>query len=466
MNPVRAVVPGRPHADSLRGLQPGREVRLPAQAGARARGAAGHRALRADEWRTAEALPALARRAMPRRTRATSSSRSGRTSCAICCLPGRRDDARPRCARLPSGTGCPPARSRRAWRFCFVPDGDYAGFVEKVAGPQPEGEIVDARGKVLGEHGGVHRFTVGQRKGLAVSSPVPLYVQRIDSARGRWWSGRRRLRAALLAALADWVEGPPPLDRPLRVRIRHRHPGAGGPAGGGGRRVADGARRAGPRGDPGTGGGVLRRRAGPGRRLDSTRWAAAALGLLLLAGCTRESRKVVAGLHSAGARSTPTPGGERTIAVGSKLAPAITCARRAPAGDRILRRRAPLPRLRIPGRGRRTRSPDPRRGHVLYVSLRLLSKKCSSAGSGAPCRLHLLALHALGAVRAPRGVRRRGTGRRAPSRRRHAVNAPVFAPRRPATYGRPVAVAEVIGRSGRAANSARSRRATDAGSAR
>ena len=79
--------------------------------------------------------------------------------------------------------GCPPATSPRAWRFASCPDGDYAGFVERVAGAQPTGEVVNASGETLGQHGGVHRFTVGQRRGLGLSASAPLYVERIDAAR-------------------------------------------------------------------------------------------------------------------------------------------------------------------------------------------------------------------------------------------------------------------------------------------
>src|SRR5581483_7793525 len=75
----------------------------------------------------------------------------------------------------------PTTRKPESMEICFVPDGDYARFVEKVAGPQPAGEVVDARGKVLAKHAGVHRFTVGQRKGLNVAAGEPLYVQKIDA---------------------------------------------------------------------------------------------------------------------------------------------------------------------------------------------------------------------------------------------------------------------------------------------
>ena len=111
--------------------------------------------------------------------------------------------------------------------ICFVPDSDYAKFVEKVAGPQPKGEIVDRAGNVLGEHDGVHKFTIGQRKGLRVSAPDALYVQAIDSTTQRVVVGpaveAERQRFHLLRP--HWVEGKAPIGRALTVRIRHRHGG-------------------------------------------------------------------------------------------------------------------------------------------------------------------------------------------------------------------------------------------------
>ena len=113
--------------------------------------------------------------------------------------------------------------------ICFVPDGNYARFVEKVAGPQPGGEIVDRSGRVLGAHDGVHRFTVGQRKGLQVSSALPLYVQKIDSDKRQVLVGPATEveRLEFEVRRAHWVDGVPPT-HPVSVRIRHRHGGAPG----------------------------------------------------------------------------------------------------------------------------------------------------------------------------------------------------------------------------------------------
>ena len=64
-----------------------------------------------------------------------------------------------------------------------MPDGDYAAFVEQHAAVQT-GAIVDQQGERLATHAGVHRFTVGQRKGLGIAAQIPLYVLKIDAGSG------------------------------------------------------------------------------------------------------------------------------------------------------------------------------------------------------------------------------------------------------------------------------------------
>lgn len=69
------------------------------------------------------------------------------------------------------------ARKHDSQDICFVPDGDYAAFIEEYSGKKyPFGSFVDKTGKVLGEHKGIIRYTVGQRKGLGLSLPAPMYV--------------------------------------------------------------------------------------------------------------------------------------------------------------------------------------------------------------------------------------------------------------------------------------------------
>ena len=116
--------------------------------------------------------------------------------------------------------------------ICFVPGGDYKQFIaayleeqgEQV--PESAGELVSSTGTVLGRHGGIANFTVGQRKGLGVASPSPLYVLDIDPASHRVTVGADAELATntLVARQLNWISIPA-LTGPMRVRvkIRHRH---------------------------------------------------------------------------------------------------------------------------------------------------------------------------------------------------------------------------------------------------
>lgn len=73
------------------------------------------------------------------------------------------------------------AKKHDSQDICFVPDGDYAKFIEQYTGKSyPNGDFVDESGKVLGEHKGIIRYTVGQRKGLGLALPCPMYVKEKD----------------------------------------------------------------------------------------------------------------------------------------------------------------------------------------------------------------------------------------------------------------------------------------------
>lgn len=75
------------------------------------------------------------------------------------------------------------ARKKESQDICFVPDGDYAGFIERYLGKiYPEGSFVDFDGNVLGTHKGLIRYTVGQRKGLGLALPKPMYVCSLSQA--------------------------------------------------------------------------------------------------------------------------------------------------------------------------------------------------------------------------------------------------------------------------------------------
>ena len=106
-------------------------------------------------------------------------------------------------------------------------NGDHANFVESHATtPLPKGNILDESGRILGQHDGVHHFTVGQRKGLRIASSSRLYVTSIDAISRSVTVGNRKdlEESTLTASAVNWIGGAPP-KTPLQVtaQIRHRH---------------------------------------------------------------------------------------------------------------------------------------------------------------------------------------------------------------------------------------------------
>ncbi|MBW2268997.1 MAG: tRNA 2-thiouridine(34) synthase MnmA, partial [Deltaproteobacteria bacterium] len=122
------------------------------------------------------------------------------------------------------------AEKPESQEICFVPDGDYAAAVERIRPDRlpGEGDIVDTQGRRVGRHAGVHRFTVGQRRGIGVATGDRIYVTRIDAEHNRVVVGER---AALLSSGAElegvnWIAGEIPTQPvPCRVRIRYRDGG-------------------------------------------------------------------------------------------------------------------------------------------------------------------------------------------------------------------------------------------------
>jgi tRNA-uridine 2-sulfurtransferase len=116
--------------------------------------------------------------------------------------------------------------------ICFVPTGDYASFIVRhEPAVARDGEIVDGEGRVLGRHNGVHRFTVGQRKGLGLATGVPLYVLKIDAPSATVTVGPRLAleQTVLTASGVNWIGTEAPGDwLPVAAQIRHRHRAAPG----------------------------------------------------------------------------------------------------------------------------------------------------------------------------------------------------------------------------------------------
>lgn len=111
--------------------------------------------------------------------------------------------------------------------ICFVPDGDYAGFIERYTGIQfPSGNFIDRNGRILGQHRGIIRYTVGQRKGLGIALGEPAYVISKDSSDNTvvLGSNDELFHDTAFAQDVNWVSAPCP-DKPVRVtaKIRYNH---------------------------------------------------------------------------------------------------------------------------------------------------------------------------------------------------------------------------------------------------
>ncbi len=124
----------------------------------------------------------------------------------------------------------PVADKGESREICFVPNGDYGRFVERyieengLDAGDLRGEVVDTAGRALAEHQGVHRFTVGQRKGLGVAVGSPLYVTEILPAERKVVVGPREAlaRKVFRAERPNWIAFES-LDEPVRVEAKIRH---------------------------------------------------------------------------------------------------------------------------------------------------------------------------------------------------------------------------------------------------
>ena len=114
-----------------------------------------------------------------------------------------------------------------------MPDGNYAGFIDRYLEAEDEldrlpgaGEIVDLDGRVVGQHEGIHRYTIGQRRGIGIAQPRPLYVVSIDADTNRVVVGsdEELLSNEFIAAGVNWIALDNPSE-PVRaeVRVRYRH---------------------------------------------------------------------------------------------------------------------------------------------------------------------------------------------------------------------------------------------------
>ncbi len=137
---------------------------------------------------------------------------------------------------LAAELGLPAARAEESQDICFVPQDDYASFLDnwaRAAGRslqslQP-GPIRTAEGEQVGEHRGIARYTIGQRKGLGVALGRPQFVTRIDAPTRTIWigDGQELTGRNLRAEGVNWLtDTPPEPGAPVTARIRYHHPGA------------------------------------------------------------------------------------------------------------------------------------------------------------------------------------------------------------------------------------------------
>jgi tRNA-specific 2-thiouridylase len=122
------------------------------------------------------------------------------------------------------------AEKEESMEICFVPDNDYGKFLEQAKlASRHAGEIVDLSGRVLGHHDGVEFYTIGQRKGLGISSPSPLYVLELDAARNRVTVGEdsELVKDEFQVDRCNWIafEEPPSEGFQAIAKIRYNHAG-------------------------------------------------------------------------------------------------------------------------------------------------------------------------------------------------------------------------------------------------
>lgn len=120
--------------------------------------------------------------------------------------------------------GLPAAQRPDSMDICFIPDGDYAAWLDRRGGTPPPGEFVDADGRVLGRHRGIHHYTLGQRRGLGVSAGSRLFVSAVlpETNQVVLSRGEELYTQRVWCADLNWISIEPPA-QPLEITVRLRH---------------------------------------------------------------------------------------------------------------------------------------------------------------------------------------------------------------------------------------------------
>lgn len=120
--------------------------------------------------------------------------------------------------------GLSVAKKPDSMEICFIPDGDYAAWLDRRGGTPPPGDFIDQDGKVLGRHKGYHHYTIGQGRGLGVSGPHRYFVTAIDPVHNTVTlsDGSDLMARQVLCVRPNWIAADG-LDGPRSVTVRLRH---------------------------------------------------------------------------------------------------------------------------------------------------------------------------------------------------------------------------------------------------
>lgn len=130
---------------------------------------------------------------------------------------------KPQVRELARQAGLSCADKPDSQEICFIPDNDYAGFIERRLGPSPEGEFIAPWGGVCGKHRGILHYTVGQRKKLGIALGEPVFIREIDPQQNRIYLARAGEDTITKVTLADFAipsEQPLPERFSARVKLR------------------------------------------------------------------------------------------------------------------------------------------------------------------------------------------------------------------------------------------------------
>ncbi|MFN3927516.1 MAG: tRNA 2-thiouridine(34) synthase MnmA [Pseudanabaenaceae cyanobacterium] len=152
----------------------------------------------------------------------------GQTELSACIFP-LGDLTKAQVRQIAAELGLATANKPDSQDLCLIEaHGSMREFLAKYLSPRP-GEIVDTKGKVLGQHDGIQNYTIGQRRGLGIAAAQPLYVLKIDPVLNRVVVGTRAEAGQTICTVhrVNWVSIPPaPTPRPAQVQIRYRTPPA------------------------------------------------------------------------------------------------------------------------------------------------------------------------------------------------------------------------------------------------